>query len=50
LSIGSNVGLLLVGLMLVLLSAGWRRARALLVPRLPVGLRANLPTIAQANR
>jgi hypothetical protein len=46
LSISSNVGLLLVGLMLVLLSAGWRRARALLVPLLPAGLRANLPTIA----
>ena len=49
LSIGGNVGLLLVGLMLVLLSAGWRRARALLVPRLPAGLRAHLPTTAQAN-
>lgn len=46
LSIGGNVGLLLVGLMLVLLSAGWRLARALLVPVLPGGLRANLPTIA----
>lgn len=50
LSIGSNVGLLIIGLMLVLLSAGWRRARALLVPRLPAGLQARLPHIAVASR
>ncbi len=43
LSISTNVGLLIVGLMLVLLSAGWRSARALLVHRLPLALQAKLP-------
>ena len=42
-SISTNVGLLIVGLMLVLLSAGWRMARAQLLRRLPAGLQGKLP-------
>lgn len=47
--IGTNLGLLIIGLGLVFLSAGWRAARALLVSRLPPGLRTRLPNIAPAS-
>ncbi|WP_235927629.1 hypothetical protein [Sandarakinorhabdus rubra] len=50
LSMGVYGALLMVGLMLVFLSAAWRPARALLIVRLPVGWRASLPTLAAPPR
>lgn len=47
--VGSNVALLLVGFMLVLLSAAWRPVRAILVQRLPANWQARLPHISAGN-
>ncbi len=43
LPVGSNIGLLVIGIVLVLLSAGWRPARLLLLARLPEDWRTRLP-------
>ncbi|WP_439546205.1 hypothetical protein [Sandarakinorhabdus sp.] len=44
-SIGSSLGLLIIGLVLVLLSAAWRPARLLLLRILPADWRARLPLV-----